>query len=441
MYDLSEELDTFFSEHVELSPDKIDELFEKKDFNIDRLERGLDKYNDENSTNYSLEDSYVQGSVGMGTVTQNEENDYDIDVGILIDEENIDDIGSGKIKNVVLNAFEQINANFSTPPEKLTNCIRFTYKDGYQIDFAVYREVTNAEHAGSEWRERSPEAIQGWFDLSKLIAGEKLPQVIQLFKMFNKSRSSWMMPGGLITTILVEENIAHTYNRTDEVLYYTIKRMVDRLQNNQEVYSPVRPHKSILYNDKDKRKIKNLKNRLENHFDKLSVLNDYDCTRLKAIEAWQSLFNHAYWDKLYSKEEQKVHDGGKAKNYSEEYIEELFPINLKYYLKINANIEKVDGFRKKTLREFLRITRFIPKNKQLQFFIQSIDVPEPYDIHWKVRNVGKVAYDKNQIRGKINKTNSETHIENSTFKGPHFVECFIVKDGICVARDRINVPI
>lgn len=440
MYDLSEELDTFFSEHVELSSDKIDELFEKKDFNIDRLERGLDKYNEENNMNYSLKESYVQGSVGMGTVTQNEENDYDIDVGILIDEEDIDDIGSGKIKNVVLNAFEQINANFSTPPEKLTNCIRFTYKDGYQIDFAVYREVTNAEHAGSEWRERSPEAIQGWFDLSKLIAGEDLPQVIQFLKMFNKSRSSWMMPGGLVTTILVEENIAHTYDRIDKVLYYTIKRIVDRLQTNQEVYSPVYPYKSILYNDKDKRKIENLKKRLENLLDKLNVLNDYDCTRLKAIEAWQSFFNHTYWDELQSEEEQNVYDSARKVSTNEEYIHHMYPLRLRYDLEIGANVD-IDGFRRKSLKEI--ISRFIniPKGKIIEFSLVSTNTPQPYDVFWKVRNVGPEAYSRGMIRGQIINKNETNFTETSNFKGPHYVECYIVKDGVCVAKKRLDVPI
>jgi hypothetical protein len=31
--------------------------------------------------------------------------------------------------------------------------------------------------------------------------------------------------------------------------------------------------------------------------------------------------------------------------------------------------------------------------------------------------------------------------ENSNFEGAHFVECYIIKDGFCVARDRIDVPI
>ena len=32
-------------------------------------------------------------------------------------------------------------------------------------------------------------------------------------------------------------------------------------------------------------------------------------------------------------------------------------------------------------------------------------------------------------------------IENTNFAGEHWVECYIIKNGICVARDNVSVPI
>ena len=65
----------------------------------------------------------------------------------------------------------------------------------------------------------------------------------------------------------------------------------------------------------------------------------------------------------------------------------------------------------------------------------------PYDIYWKVRNVGPVAESKNCIRGQIEKTNLHTHREHTDFQGSHYVECYLVKNNICVARAHISVPI
>ena len=81
------------------------------------------------------------------------------------------------------------------------------------------------------------------------------------------------------------------------------------------------------------------------------------------------------------------------------------------------------------------------KIKKLDFYIVDTDCPEHYDVYWKVRNVGHVAEQNNQIRGEIRCTNMDYQKEKTSFRGPHFVECYIVKNQICVARARIDVPI
>ena len=57
-----------------------------------------------------------------------------------------------------------------------------------------------------------------------------------------------------------------------------------------------------------------------------------------------------------------------------------------------------------------------------------------------MRNVGIEAIHRNCIRGEIIK-GQEIQNETANFYGPHYVECFIVKNGICVARDKISVDI
>lgn len=47
----------------------------------------------------------------------------------------------------------------------------------------------------------------------------------------------------------------------------------------------------------------------------------------------------------------------------------------------------------------------------------------------------------NEDRGQIIKDNKRIHHETTKFFGPHYVECYLIKNGICVAKDRIDVPI
>lgn len=120
---------------------------------------------------------------------------------------------------------------------------------------------------------------------------------------------------------------------------------------------------------------------------------------------------------------------------TEEFIEDFFPVDIRYDLRLNCNVT-INGWRPRLLRSLFAISL----RRKLEFYIESTNVPKPYKIYWKVRNVGTEAYIRNCIRGQIVK-GSETKIENSSFNGPHYVECYLIKNGICVARDRIIVRI
>ena len=124
----------------------------------------------------------------------------------------------------------------------------------------------------------------------------------------------------------------------------------------------------------------------------------------------------------------------------EQFIEELFPVDIRYSLQIDCTVTQ-DGFRPQCLSEILREHKWLRPKKQLDFQIMHTDCPSPYFIYWKVRNVGEVAKERHMIRGSILRTNNSHQKEHTDFYGPHYVECFLVKNGFCVARARIDVPI
>ena len=115
------------------------------------------------------------------------------------------------------------------------------------------------------------------------------------------------------------------------------------------------------------------------------------------------------------------------------YIREL------YRLRINCKVSQ-NGWRDFYLNDFLKSGGYLRRNKSLDFFIESTNCPPPYDIYWKIRNVGYVAEERDCIRGEIKQGNAH-HKESTDFYGEHFVECYLVKSGICVAQGRIDVPI
>jgi hypothetical protein len=79
-------------------------------------------------------------------------------------------------------------------------------------------------------------------------------------------------------------------------------------------------------------------------------------------------------------------------------------------------------------------------NKRLDLlFSASTNVAAPFQVYWQVVNTGKEAEDARQLRGEIvlSKTagvGGLTQKEATSYTGIHWVECFIVKNGVCVAR-------
>ena len=124
---------------------------------------------------------------------------------------------------------------------------------------------------------------------------------------------------------------------------------------------------------------------------------------------------------------------------TEEFAENKFKIDIRYNLKIDA-IVIINGFKEYNISEVIRKLSFIRIKRKIRFYVICTDCPKPYSIYWKVRNVGEIAEKRNMIRGQIVKGN-DTHVEPTSFAGPHFVECYIIKNGVCVAKDRIDVPI
>jgi len=89
--------------------------------------------------------------------------------------------------------------------------------------------------------------------------------------------------------------------------------------------------------------------------------------------------------------------------------------------------------------------RRVPKKLWLRFAVRT-NTPLPYTVHWQIVNTGVEAASAGQLRGDFYPSEEnarEVRWESTRFSGVHWVEAFIVKDGVCVARSGrkiVNVP-
>jgi len=80
----------------------------------------------------------------------------------------------------------------------------------------------------------------------------------------------------------------------------------------------------------------------------------------------------------------------------------------------------------------------LPKHYDL-LFTANTDVQKPFDVFWQVVNTGSEAELANGLRGQIFHSKTAgvgglTQKESTLYTGSHWIECFIIKDGICVAK-------
>lgn len=168
---------------------------------------------------------------------------------------------------------------------------------------------------------------------------------------------------------------------------------------------------------------------------------------LAAIEAEGNDAAYSKWKKVYGRPfpakptVATENTGTKSWSDTEEFIEDQHPIDVRYDVDLDCDVSQ-DGFMVRSLRHLLSINAPLLANKQLKFKATPKDIEGSYFIKWKVLNRGAEAERRNCIRGQITLDDGKFQLrERTDFRGDHIVECYVIKNNVVVARNRIEVPI
>jgi Adenylyl/Guanylyl and SMODS C-terminal sensor domain len=127
--------------------------------------------------------------------------------------------------------------------------------------------------------------------------------------------------------------------------------------------------------------------------------------------------------------------------YKRNGIKEQFLFDQKIPVLIDDNFKfKIDGYMKRHdgFREFqasLKVSNGIVDTKNSIEFKTIENNTNCNLLKWKVKNDNI----SNEPRGEITDRTTSQNPEKTAYLGNHYVECFAIKDGICVARDKLNV--
>ncbi|WP_417394113.1 nucleotide-binding domain-containing protein [Gimesia chilikensis] len=115
--------------------------------------------------------------------------------------------------------------------------------------------------------------------------------------------------------------------------------------------------------------------------------------------------------------------------------------NFRESLRSNATV-KIKGSVYKTKssgKELWKLTdRAVPKDISIKFVAET-NVQPPYDVRWQVVNTGAEAIAAGCLRGGFDRHDDDVgnvRWETTAYAGTHWIEAFIIKDGVCIARSQ-----
>lgn len=234
------------------------------------------------------------------------------------------------------------------------------------------------------------------------------------------------------------KNLCKNQNEEYKLKSFHIEQIVSQdfsNNNNLEIFEAIFKFFTEL---KEKIKKPNIKDRADNtkYIDEyLNELTDYQ----------RELINQSIDSILISFENiDNIQDIEKVINsgfYKRNGIKEQFLFDQKIPTLIDNELKfKIDGFMKKHdgFREFhasLKVSNGIVDTKNSIEFKIVENNTNCNIVKWKVKNDNN----SNEPRGEITDKTTSQNPEKTAYLGTHFVESYAVKDGICIAKDRINV--
>lgn len=116
----------------------------------------------------------------------------------------------------------------------------------------------------------------------------------------------------------------------------------------------------------------------------------------------------------------------------EEYLfDQKIPMLTEIDFNIVGEVQKRDGgFRERNLDAI----GMIEVDRKIKFRLGQ-NPPAAHVYKWKVKNDNT----SEEPRGEITDGQTKNPIEHTKYNGRHYVECFAVKDGVCIGRSRQNV--
>lgn len=445
---LVKHFDAFLKNKVNLSDGRIKQLDDRTEAITNFLKSGDDAFA-ENFVAVLPQGSYAHRTI-INPVRANDEFDADL----LLE---IDEIDGWEAKDYVQELFTVFrgSSTYREMVSRKSRCVRIDYANEFHIDVVPYME-RHGEHYITNRNEdvfelTNPEGYNEWLDERNKLAGGKLVKVIRLVKYLRDAKDTFDCKSVILSILLgnaVDDAAAWSeddrYPDVPTALRKIIGDLDDYLQANESMPSiddPSEPSENFNHRwDQDR--YANFRAKMHQYrewIDEAYLEDDLEESKGK----WRRLFGDKFGTYATSTASAlEAHVGRAGVVNTEETLLGKWGVPTRldpaFTARVVARLGKRDGFREYVLRKY---GNRAPKQSTIKFEIQH-NVPGDVQLYWKVRNTGEEAIAANKIRGQVERdSGSGRRSEPTAYRGHHYVEAYVVKDGVCVAMDRHDVII
>ncbi|SEO09077.1 hypothetical protein SAMN05192574_105266 [Mucilaginibacter gossypiicola] len=404
-----------------------------------------------------LKDNFVdiipQGSYAHKTIIKPVRSTDEFDADVLLELEEFEDWEACDYVEKLYELFRS-RAIYREKVGRKTRCVTIDYANDFHIDIVPYLKrhgsnyVTNRRDNSYELTD--PEKFTEWLDEKNRVTKHHFVKVIRLLKYLRDYKRTFAIKSIILSTIVGEQvnDVAllenpNCYDDIPTTLYTIMKKLKAYVQQYQIMPTINDPGQTgENFGDRwHQDGWANFRNKMIFYADK--VVEAYEeSDKEKSLTKWREIFGEDF-KKAEAVNEQRSEASNTALvrfDQTEQQITDLgIPVNMNpvYQVRMIGRVTKKTGFREYDLNTQ---GNKVSTGRYINFRISRCTVPQPYQVYWKTLNRGNEAINHNCVRGQV-VSGGETHQEPTSFRGNHYVECFIVKDGICVAKDRQSVII
>jgi hypothetical protein len=445
---LVKHFDAFLANKVNLSDARITQLNERVAAITNFLQTGEDQF----AQNFI--DVLPQGSYAHRTIINPVQQNDEFDADLLLE---MDEVEGWEAEDYVQELYTvfRSSATYRDMVSRHARCVKVDYANAFHIDVVPYMErhgehyITNRDENLFELT--NPEGYNEWLDGKNRLASGRLVKVIRLMKYLRDFKNTFDCKSVILSILLgnsVNDAAAwgddSQYKDVPSALKSIIGSLDDYLQDNEVMPSiddPSEPSQNFNHRWTQE-KYENFRNRI--HTYRGWVDEAYDETDLEQSKAkWRRLFG----DKFATfdtelKKASAAHLGLAGVKNTEETLEGKWGIRTRldgeHRIRIAGQTARRQGFRDRVLTKSGNV---VLRGSTIRFRVTH-NATGKVDVYWKVRNTGAEAIKANCIRGQVFLDEGTLRRNEPTaYRGRHYVEVYLVKDGVCVATDHQEVRI